>query len=83
MAYGRPVITCQTPRSTPAACTRTSTSSPAISGRSTPRSSRTSADRFPHVVEVIAEIMKSGRVEDFEFGLDLILDGLARGLAQA
>ena len=38
------------------------------------------ADEYPHVVEVITEIMKSGRVEDFEFGLDLILDGLQRTL---
>jgi len=40
------------------------------------------ANEFPHVVEVITEVMRSGRVEDFEFGLDLILDGLARKLAQ-
>jgi hypothetical protein len=33
---------------------------------------------FPHVAEVITEIMQSGRVESFEFGLDLILDGLER-----
>jgi AcrR family transcriptional regulator len=39
------------------------------------------ADEFPHVVEVITKIMKTGRVEDFEFGLDLILDGLERILA--
>ena len=38
------------------------------------------ADRA--VVEVITEVMRSGRVEDFEFGLDLILDGLARKLAE-
>ena len=37
-----------------------------------------SADEFPHVVEVITHVMASGRVEDFEFGLDLILDGLER-----
>jgi len=36
------------------------------------------ADEFPHVVEVITKIMQTGRVEDFEFGLDLILDGLER-----
>jgi hypothetical protein len=41
------------------------------------------ADEFPHVVEVITKIMKTGRVEDFEFGLDLILDGLERILARA
>jgi AcrR family transcriptional regulator len=33
---------------------------------------------FPHVVEVITEIMQTGRVEDFAFGLDLILDGLEK-----
>ena len=37
-----------------------------------------SADEFPHVVEVITQIMQTGREEDFEFGLDLILDGLER-----
>lgn len=36
------------------------------------------AEEFPHVAEVITEIMRSGRSEDFEFGLDLILDGLQR-----
>jgi len=40
------------------------------------------ADRYPHVVEVITEIMRSGREENFEFGLDLILDGLQRTLDQ-
>ncbi len=40
------------------------------------------ADEYPHVVEVITEIMQSGREEDFEFGLDLILDGLERTLDQ-
>jgi AcrR family transcriptional regulator len=40
------------------------------------------ADQYPHVVEVITEVMKSGRKEDFEFGLDLILDGLERTLDQ-
>jgi AcrR family transcriptional regulator len=35
---------------------------------------------FPHVVEVITEIMRTGREEDFEFGLDLILEGLQRRL---
>lgn len=34
------------------------------------------ADQYPHVAEVITEIMQTGREEDFEFGLDLILDGL-------
>lgn len=33
---------------------------------------------FPHVSRVISEIMQTGRAEDFEFGLDLILDGLER-----
>jgi len=33
---------------------------------------------YPHVVETITHVMRSGRVEDFEFGLDLILDGLER-----
>ena len=37
-----------------------------------------SAERYPHVVEVITHVIRSGRVEDFEFGLDLILDGLER-----
>jgi AcrR family transcriptional regulator len=40
------------------------------------------ADEYPHVVEVITEIMQSGRKEDFELGLDLILDGLERTLDQ-
>ncbi|MFG1626317.1 TetR/AcrR family transcriptional regulator C-terminal domain-containing protein [Kribbella sp. NPDC049227] len=39
-----------------------------------------SAEEFPHVVEVIGHVMRSGRVEDFEYGLDLILDGLEAGL---
>lgn len=39
-----------------------------------------SADQYPHVVEVITEVMRSGREENFEFGLDLILDGLQRSL---
>lgn len=38
--------------------------------------------QFPYVVEVVTEISQSGRVEHFEFGLDLILDGLQRTLAQ-
>jgi AcrR family transcriptional regulator len=42
-----------------------------------------SADQFPHVVEVITHIMASGRTEDFEFGLELILDGLGRTLNAA
>jgi AcrR family transcriptional regulator len=40
-----------------------------------------SAEDFPHVVEVITHVMQHGRVEDFEFGLDLVLDGLERTLA--
>lgn len=40
------------------------------------------AHEYPHVVEVITEIMRSGREESFEFGLDLILDGLERSLDQ-
>jgi AcrR family transcriptional regulator len=38
------------------------------------------ADQYPHVVEIITEVMRSGRKEDFEFGLDLILDGLEKTL---
>ncbi|WP_426563137.1 TetR/AcrR family transcriptional regulator C-terminal domain-containing protein [Angustibacter sp. McL0619] len=38
------------------------------------------AATYPHVVGVITHVMRSGRVEDFEFGLDLILDGLERTL---
>jgi AcrR family transcriptional regulator len=41
------------------------------------------ADQYPYVVEVITQIMQTGREEDFEFGLDLILDGLERTLSQA
>jgi len=37
-----------------------------------------SAEQFPHVVEVITHVMRHGRVEDFDFGLELILDGLER-----
>lgn len=43
---------------------------------------RISADEYRHVVEVITEIMRTGREENFEFGLDLILDGLERALDQ-
>jgi hypothetical protein len=42
-----------------------------------------SAEEFPHVVEIITHVMQSGRVEDFEFGLDLLLDGLERHLEAA
>ncbi|HEY9375558.1 MAG TPA: TetR/AcrR family transcriptional regulator C-terminal domain-containing protein, partial [Jiangellaceae bacterium] len=38
------------------------------------------ADEYPHVVEVITKIMQTGRDENFEFGLDLILDGLEKTL---
>ena len=37
---------------------------------------------FPHVTRVIGEIMATGREESFEFGLDLILDGLERRLSR-
>jgi AcrR family transcriptional regulator len=40
------------------------------------------AREYPHVFEVITEVMRSGREEDFEFGLDLILEGLQRTLDQ-
>jgi len=41
------------------------------------------ADQFPHVAEVITHVMKSGSTENFEFGLDLILDSLERILDRA
>jgi AcrR family transcriptional regulator len=41
---------------------------------------RFSPEEFPYVAEVIGEVMQTGRVEDFEFGLELILDGLERTL---
>jgi AcrR family transcriptional regulator len=34
--------------------------------------------QFPYVVETVTEISRTGRVEHFEFGLELILDGLER-----
>ena len=40
-------------------------------------------EQFPHVAEVVGQIMQTGRSEDFELGLDLILDGLARRLDYA
>lgn len=40
------------------------------------------AAEFPHVVEVVTKISRTGRVENFEFGLELILDGLERTLGQ-
>jgi AcrR family transcriptional regulator len=36
--------------------------------------------QFPYVVEVVTEISRTGRVEHFELGLDLLLDGLERSL---
>jgi AcrR family transcriptional regulator len=42
-----------------------------------------SMDEFPHVVEVITHVMQSGRAESFEYGLDLILDGLEASLPQS
>lgn len=39
------------------------------------------AAEFPYVIEVLMHVMAKGRREDFTFGLDLILDGLARRLA--
>ena len=41
------------------------------------------ADEYPHLVEVVSEVMRSGRDENFEFGLELILDGLARALGRS
>ena len=38
------------------------------------------AAQFPYVIEVVTEVSKTGRVEHFEFGLDLILDGLEKTL---
>jgi AcrR family transcriptional regulator len=37
-------------------------------------------DQFPHLAEVVGRIAETGRAEDFEFGLDLILEGLERQL---
>jgi len=37
-----------------------------------------SREEYPNVVDVVTEIVASGREESFEFGLDLILDGLER-----
>jgi AcrR family transcriptional regulator len=37
-------------------------------------------NQFPYVVEVIGHVMESGREESFEFGLELVLDGLERTL---
>ncbi|GAA0591145.1 TetR family transcriptional regulator [Kribbella sandramycini] len=38
-------------------------------------------EQFPHVVRIISHVMQSGRVEDFEYGLDIVLDGLERKLS--
>jgi AcrR family transcriptional regulator len=37
-------------------------------------------NEFPYVTEIIGHVMQSGREESFEFGLDLVLDGLERTL---
>ena len=44
---------------------------------------RIPADEFPHVAEVITHVMQSGRAENFQFGMDLILDGLEATLNRA
>jgi AcrR family transcriptional regulator len=41
------------------------------------------AEQYPYVFEVITRIMQTGRDEDFEFGLDLVLDGLERNAGSA
>jgi Tetracyclin repressor-like, C-terminal domain len=41
------------------------------------------AGQYPHVAEVITHVMQTGRDEDFEFGLGLILDALERILNRA
>jgi AcrR family transcriptional regulator len=41
------------------------------------------AAQFPHLVQVMTEVAQHGRVEDFDFGLDLLLDGLERRLNAA
>ena len=41
------------------------------------------AVQFPRLVQVMTEVAMHGRVEDFDFGLDLILEGLERRLAAA
>jgi AcrR family transcriptional regulator len=38
---------------------------------------------FPYVVEVVTKISQTGRVEEFDFGLEIILDGLERTLERA
>jgi AcrR family transcriptional regulator len=39
--------------------------------------------QFPYVVQVMVEVAQSGRVEDFDFGLELLLEGLERHLTGA
>jgi len=41
------------------------------------------ADEYPHLIEIVTEVMRSGRAENFEFGLELVLDGLERALERA
>jgi hypothetical protein len=95
-------MTCQSPRWTPAARTRTSTSPSPGTGLPTSRSSSTSgppegtaeeassimagypADAFPHLTEIAAEhVLQPGYDygNEYQFGLDLILDGLERALS--
>ncbi len=42
-----------------------------------------SPEQYPHVVEVVTQVMERGREEDFEFGLGLLLDGLEARLTGA
>ena len=57
IGYGRPAITCQVPRSTLAACTRTRTSSSPIVGLSISSSRRTSSGAGPYSSWTIAVIV--------------------------
>ena len=43
------------------------------------------ADQYPNLVRVSAELFASGfdYADEFEFGLDLILDGIGRALQRA
>jgi hypothetical protein len=43
---------------------------------------RGSGDESLYVVEVLGHLRRHGRVEDFEPGVDLVLDGLERSLEQ-
>jgi hypothetical protein len=38
------------------------------------------AVQFPHLIQVMTEVAQAGRTEDFDFGLELLLDGLERRL---